>query len=432
MTKRFLDGSAHARWGVADQLISSATNFLIMGVAAKWGTTSEFATFGVAFTMYILVLWIARSLVGEPFVVRFTTAAESEQRRAGTQALSAAFVTGSVFGGLMIGFWLVSGPEWQSLAVMGFVMPALMTQDACRYLLLASGRPRDAAMNDAIWLALQCAALGAMALGARDEFSLLAAIFGGAAGVAAAVGLRQFGARVNLRKWRAWFRDCGELGRPFLYEVLGISAMPQITLLIIAGLGSVVTVGAMRAAFLLLGPPSVVCAGILLVGMPEAARVRMRPGGNLLRYTGRLAALTSAVVVLWSAALALVPDEIGNAVLGENWHLGREVLLPVALLTVVNAVALAGVVGLRTMEAVRRSLPIRAAGSVVMVISALAGLAIGESEGAAYGLALGGATAAALTWKCLRDADQQARSGTHPVGVTQPAGAGVEVPHDLV
>ncbi len=132
-----------ARWGVADQGISSLTNFMVAAAAARVGSISEFGGFSLALTVYILLLWVARSLVNEPFMVRLTSASDEDQARAGRDAVGAAIALGVTGGALMLAVGVWAGTRWGPvMALMGLFMPSLLAQDAYRYILLATDRPR--------------------------------------------------------------------------------------------------------------------------------------------------------------------------------------------------------------------------------------------------------------------------------------------------
>ncbi|HEX2179420.1 MAG TPA: hypothetical protein VHL54_07875 [Actinomycetota bacterium] len=346
-----------ASWGMADQTISSATNFLILWLAARHSGIERFGLFSVAFTVYIVALWVARSLVGEPFTIRHTASPPAELSRAGRQALGAAILLGCLIGlpmaapALLVEGWSVA------LVLMGVCLPALLAQDTYRYVLIASGKVRAAALNDAFWLAAQLPAV-AWILWSGAPVEWLLAAFGAGAAVAAALGAHQAGVRPDPAGGPAWLRDTSNLGLPYLVELLGVYGAGQLALLGLAALGEVAAVGRLRAALLLLSPVTVLCAGLFLVGAPEAMRIRHR---NLRQLPRFLIVLSSSAIAVaaWAGAIFLVPDRSGRLLLGGNWPRGTEVLAPVTLMTVATIFVMAGMLGLRAIDAVRATLPLR-------------------------------------------------------------------------
>ena len=388
---------SRARWGIGDQGLSSLTNFLVAAAAAKLGSRVEFGAFSVALTVYILLLWVARSLISEPYVVRLTASAEREMRLAGNDAVATAAGIGSLAGGAMLSISMVSGAAWAPLiAVMGIAMPALLVQDTYRYLLFAAGRPRAAAAIDAVWLGVSLVAF--LLLGSRITVFSLAAIFGAGSAVSAGAGVWLARVRPSLRSPLKWFRRHGDLGFPFLLELITVNGMPALTMLLVAALGNVTTVGALRAAILLVSPVTVIVGGVFMVATPEAVRARLRSPRALKKVIVALAGATSLMVLAWSGLVALVPGRLGTLMLGSNWAPGRQLLVPVALQTVANTCILAGSVGLRVLEGVQKSLRLRAWAAPLFIAAGLAGNYIGGPMGTAVGLAVAAWASAGLTW----------------------------------
>jgi hypothetical protein len=121
---------------------------MVAAAAARLGSIAEFGGFSLALTVYILLLWVARSLVDEPFMVRLTAASDEDQARAGRDAVGVAIALGAIGGALMVAVGVWAGTRWAPVvALMGLFMPALLAQDAYRYILLAADRPRSASAN---------------------------------------------------------------------------------------------------------------------------------------------------------------------------------------------------------------------------------------------------------------------------------------------
>jgi len=311
--------AAHrARWGIVDQVLSSLSNFGLTAVVAHQVAPDEFGRFSLALAVYILVLWVARSVVGEPYVVRMTQAPVSVAVPAARQALGTAVVIGVLFGAVMVATGALLHTTGGPLVAMGVFMPGLLAQDAYRYVLTAAGRVREAAVNDGIWVGLQVVLFVLLARSGRADAVGLTAAFGGAATAAGLVGWRQAGASPSPRSASTWLRTHRDLGVPFVLELVTVNGATQLSMLGVAAFGGVVAAGELRAAVLLLSPPTVLCSGLFLVGIPEAVRLRNRslPGLAILVYT--LAVAMSLAIVAWAAILLLVPAATGEAVLGRT------------------------------------------------------------------------------------------------------------------
>ncbi len=395
-------GAQRARWGLLDQVLSSLTNFGLTAVVAHQVAPDEFGSFSLALAVYILSLWVARSVVGEPFVVRLTEAPAATAAAAARQALGAALVVGIVWGAGMVAAGGFLGENGRPMQAMGLFLPGLLVQDGYRYVLMAAGRVRSATASDGIWLILQWILFVALLLGGRAGAVALTAAFGVAATAAGLVAWRRTRVAPAPRAWWTWLRAHRDLGIPFVLELVTVNGATQLSMVAIAAFGGVVAVGELRAAVLLLGPTTVVCSGLFLVAIPEAVRMRNRslPGLAILVYT--LAISMSLAILAWAAVLLLVPASAGEALLGANWARGRHVLIPMAVMTAANGAIIAAIVGLRALEAARQSLRVRVwAGPVILASGGLGAVAAG-GRGAAIGLALSSWVSAFLAFVVLR------------------------------
>jgi hypothetical protein len=81
--------------------------------------------------------------------------------------------------------------------------------------------------------------------------------------------------------------------------------------------------GSLRGASTAMGPLNVLMAFISLNLTPTLLR---RERSQDLGFCVRVALLAAVAVVVWSAALLLLPDAVGRAVLGESWPGARSVM----------------------------------------------------------------------------------------------------------
>jgi len=73
-------------WGLADQAVSSITNFAVGIVVARSLGPVEFGIFGLAWVTYAVLLNISRGLATDPLAVRFSGAPTASWRRPWTRA----------------------------------------------------------------------------------------------------------------------------------------------------------------------------------------------------------------------------------------------------------------------------------------------------------------------------------------------------------
>src|SRR5437764_6373982 len=65
-------------WGLADQALSSMTNFALAILVARSVSTSALGAFGLAFTTYTITLGATRALCQEPLTVCYSATGEPE------------------------------------------------------------------------------------------------------------------------------------------------------------------------------------------------------------------------------------------------------------------------------------------------------------------------------------------------------------------
>ena len=79
-------------WGLADQALSSLTNFALAVLVARTVGTAELGAFGLAFTTYTITLGATRALCSEPLTVRYSATGEAEWREGASAATGIALV----------------------------------------------------------------------------------------------------------------------------------------------------------------------------------------------------------------------------------------------------------------------------------------------------------------------------------------------------
>lgn len=408
-----------AQWGVVDQGVSSLTNLGISLAVAREASPRQFGIFSLALTLYVTLLWAARSVTAEPFVVRFTAAAGEEQRAAAGEAVGAALTMGGVAALVMLAVGAGGGPgTLPVLAAMAIGMPGLLTQDSYRYVLLAAGRARAATANDALWFLVQAGGVAALFAAHRATATTLALAFGGSATVAAVVAATQTGVAPVPTAGLRWARRHRDLCVPFFFEMVAVTGMVQVALLAIAATSGAPAIGALRAAMLLLGPLTVVFVGVFVAGVPEAIRLRERRPSAFPRLIPALGVVMPLIAVAWGGLLLLTPNRGGTALLGTNWAPARHVIPPVAAMTAGHGCALAGIVGLRALGMARQSLGARLWGAPVFVVGGVVGSVTGGAYGAAVGLAVAAWFDAALVWVAFRSCPTSAGGVDEHPGLT--------------
>ncbi|MFJ5277791.1 hypothetical protein [Streptomyces parvulus] len=390
-------------WGLADQAASSISNFAVgIYVARSLGLTA-FGVFSLAWVTYGVVLSVSRGLATDPLVVRFSGVSEADWRAAVVRSSGTALGVGAAVGAVCLAVGLgMGGRVGPAFSGLGVVLPGLLLQDAWRYSFFAAGQGRKAFVNDVVWgIALVPAMVVAARAGSVTAFVLA---WGASAAVAAVYGCFQSGIRPGLTGARDWLRDHRDLGYRYLAENVGVSGASQLRAY---GLGVIVGVGAVgviRGAELLLGPFLAVLMGLSLVTVAEAARVLRQAPHRLGRFCLFLGAGQAVAALLWGAALLLVPDRLGELVLGDVWSSSAAIVVPVTLGVAGAGLGTGAAAGLRALAAARRSLRCQLFASACYVAGGLGGAVAGGTAGSAWGVAGAAACGSAVWWLQLRAA----------------------------
>src|SRR3974390_615880 len=141
-------------WGVADQGMSSLTNFLAnIYVARELGAVS-YGAFSLAFVTYSFALNASRGLSTDPLLVRFSATDLPTWRRAVASSSGTAALTGVVTGVFVLGVTpLLGGSTRAAFLALGLTLPGLLLQDSWRFAFFAHGRGVLAFLNDTAWAA---------------------------------------------------------------------------------------------------------------------------------------------------------------------------------------------------------------------------------------------------------------------------------------
>ncbi|MEV7190553.1 hypothetical protein AB0N81_01920 [Streptomyces sp. NPDC093510] len=390
-------------WGLADQAASSMTNFAVgIYVARSLGVTA-FGVFSLAWVTYGVVLSVSRGLATDPLVVRFSGVPDASWRGAVVRSSGTALGVGTAIGAacLVTGLAL-GGRVGPAFACLGVMLPGLLLQDAWRYAFFAAGAGRKAFVNDLVW---GVALIPAMVVAARaGNVAAFVLAWGASAAVAAAYGCLQSGLRPRMTGARAWLREQRDLSYRYLVENVGVSGASQLRAY---GLGAIVgigAVGAIRGAELLLGPFLAVLMGLSLVTVAEAARVLRRSPHRLAKFCLLLGAGQAVAALLWGSALLLVPDRLGELVLGGVWHSASQLIVPATLGVAGAGLGTGAAAGLRALAAARRSLRCQLFASACYVGGGLGGAAVAGTAGSAWGVAAATAVSSAVWWLQLRTA----------------------------
>lgn len=393
-------------WGVADQGISSLSNFAVGLFVARSFGASSFGAFALAFVTYTVVINAARGLATDPLLVRHSGHVSGPWRRATSSAAGTALAVGAVAGALcVLAGLLLPDPVGLGFIALGVGLPGLVLQDSWRFAFFAGGRGASAFINDLFWSALLVFALIVMDRQGDGSAARCLLAFGGTATLAAVLGGVQ--ARTLPRPHQAWqwLRTHSNLSVRYLVENVSISGAAQIRSFVLGGVAGLAAVGHVRASEILMGPFYVVLMGISQVAVPEASRVFHRDPGHLRRFCFRLGAVQAAAAIVWGLLLLTVfPLGPGPALLKDLWTPTAQLIPAITLTVAAMSMITAAHAGLRAMGVSRRSLRAQLTAAGVYLIGGTVGAILGGAVGTSWGVTAAQFLSALVWWHHLRSA----------------------------
>jgi O-antigen/teichoic acid export membrane protein len=408
-----------AGWGLADQALSSLTNFALGVVIARTVTTEDFGAFSLAFATYLIALNIGRSLATQPLTVRFSASEVPQWRRATADAVGAALVLGLLSAAVLAALdVLLSGVLQQALLALCLVLPGLILQDAWRFAFFSRGGGRAAFLNDLAWTVLLVPAIVlVLALAPGSVFWAIIA-WGGSALAAGLFGIAQARFAPRPRATMSWLREHRDLGPRFLAESMVERLSDSVSLYLVGAVAGLGVVGAIRAALLLLGPLNILFQGIELAFVPIGVRIASVSIDRLRRLAAAISFGSAGFAAAWGLFVFVLPASVGTWLLGASWDPAQPLIIPLTLALMGIGIRLGAFIALRALADARRLLRTRA------VIAPLSGFGIligslGGATGASWGLALTNAIGGGIAWLSLRSSLRD-----HSGPATQPGDVG--------
>jgi O-antigen/teichoic acid export membrane protein len=399
-------------WGVADQAVSSLTNFAVSIYVVRTLGAVQFGAFSLAYVTYAFALTASRGLATDPLLVRFSGTDLVKWRRAVADCTGTATAVGLATGtSVLVAAAVLHGTARGAFLALGLTLPGLLLQDSWRYSFFAAGRGVQAFLNDMVWaLTLLPALVLVRVTGHEDVFWFILA-WGVPAAVAAAVG--PFQARVIPRLTGAWvwLSRHRDLGPRYFAEGATWSAVSQLRTYGIGLILGLAALGYVQAANTLMGPLTILWLGMSLVAIPEAARVLHSSPLRLPLFCLLLSGALTAAALAWGIVLLVaLPKGLGAAVLGPIWRQTYPLVLLQALFVIGQVAGVGSFAGLHALGAARRSLRSMIIISVIYLACSLVGAAVGGTVGTMRGATVAAWIGLLISWwqfrAALRESDQ--------------------------
>jgi O-antigen/teichoic acid export membrane protein len=407
--------SRRLTWGVADQAMSSLSNFAVNIYIARTLGAAQYGAFALAYVTYGFALNASRGLSTDPLLVRVSAKPLPTWRRAVSSCTGTATVVGLVLGACVIATGaLLHGTIGLAFLALGLTLPGLLLQDSWRFSFFALGRGSQAFLNDTLWTVVLIPVLVLLRrTGHADVFWCVFA-WGAAATVAAAAGPLQARVRPRLAHGWGWVYRHRDLGPRYLIEgTVNNSA----TLLRNYGVGLILglsALGYLQAAATLMGPFMVIFFGMGLVLLPEAARILKRSPRHLMLFCACASAGLTLAALAWGIVLLVaLPRGLGHLMLSSLWRPTYPLVLP-STLGVMGSCAAAGAgTGLHALGLARRSVRAMVASTALIVVASVVGAVLGGTLGVLYSTAVASWAGVPIFWWQLHKGLRAGRPAPH-------------------
>lgn len=396
-------------WGVADQALSSATNFALGLMVARSLSASAFGAFGIVFSTYMIALAVSRAVCSEPLLVRFHTVEVDRWKAAVSSSLGATLLLGSACGTVTVAIGIfLPATHAEPFLLLGLLLPGLALQDGWRYAFFAGGLARSAFLNDLAWALLLLAGFAYLVHAGGASLLAFVTVWGVAGAAASFVGVAQSHIWPQPTAALAWLRTHRDLYPRYIGEFVALIGGQYLVLYGLGLTSSLAQAGAFRGGQLVFGPVVVLLVGAGTVAVPEAARALQRSVQSFEALCRGLSLCLALAAAVWTFIVVAMPDRVGREILGQSWSGAETVLVPLGLSMVAAGLATGAIVGLRSLAAASLALRTRLLASGLAVAGGISGGVLYGAVGAAVGWAICLSASVPLWWFTLARALHQA------------------------
>jgi O-antigen/teichoic acid export membrane protein len=264
-----------------------------------------------------------------------------------------------------------------------------------RYLAFATHRPASALILDVTWLVLMLPAVAVLIVTGAKSLPWLAVVWGGSGALAGLLTLCKRGAR--LRLGLGWLRQTWRFSWRFLLSYSSTQGVALAGSTAVGGIAGARALGGINGAVLLVRPfMTFQMAAIASVVSDISHAVA---GNGTVRGIGvRTSALASVVAAANAGVLLVLPDKLGEVLLGPTWAAAEPLLLATGVQIFCLGLATGMRAGLLGIRAVGTAMAIDVGSTGLILGATVVGALVNGALGAVWAVALGQAVLAIVWW----------------------------------
>lgn len=376
--------------GIVDQAVYSAGNFALIALVASNSSSADFGAFAVVSAIFLTLQATVRGASGDALFVGFAAKPRAIQVGAGREMM--AFVLGSSL--VMMAIFCLVGVvlgnfTGRMFLVFGIGLPGLLVQDALRYVALSQGRSHLALSNDLLQVVVQ----GALTLVLWAHGSLtplwVVTLWISGAYVASIVTSFQLATVPTVSKASArWLGVDTRLSASYALDNFIQQAGQYVSVYLLALMSSAAAAGALRAGVAAFGPATVFFLGAQTALIPYLVRLGNESASRLTRSVCALGIALGLGGACCGIALMSLPTGVGAFLFGQTWSGVTPLLAALTIAQAANGVRIAGMAGIRAMNAPKITLRGRYLTTpIAMAVPAVGAIAWG-AKGAAVAMAI--------------------------------------------
>lgn len=385
-------------WGLVSQGANAFGNLLAAVFVASHCSSQSFGAWSVGYACVLAALPISRSVGATPMLLTSHKHQPQTERGAVACGLWFGLIAGAV---LAVSSMFINGQTGPALLAFSVALPLFLFQDTLRYVFISRQRTSRTAVMDVTWLLLQLIGFGILLATDLVNGPATTIVWAVSALLSCAWAIGSGSISLSPRVAYAFTYKNRWAGSRLTPDAIlnGISSNAVPVLL--AAVGGLSSTAALRAGQTLFGPLNIVVAGLSPVITVEAVR-SLRAGGSQWRLVRNWSVALALVGLLFATAIYVIPDSLGERLLGESWSLVPMVVLPLSIQALVRGPFVCGPLVLRARHLLNEMLALRVVSSSISLAIPAAGVFIDGARGAAWGIAIAAVLRGAVTMLWLR------------------------------